>query len=149
MNEFINLKKLTLRIIFTSIWGVLMLIPQSTKAQISSPNTGNIDDLPDDPQQMRIWTCNHDNQAILVETKNVKIWTGIIETKGWQCAEKLSTIPDNSPQFSCESDSGDINIITVTWLTEKADKQQMTTWINAFQDQSMICTTDKTNPFWN
>jgi hypothetical protein len=155
MNYLINLRILGIGILWSLSPSLLLAqnpipsTPSTPETNIQPSSISNIDNLPGDAQQMRTWTCNRENQSVLVETKDVKIWTEIIDAKEWQCAEELSKIPDNAPRFSCESDNGDINIVTVTWLTEKADKQQMKTWINSFENQSMICTTDATNPFWN
>jgi hypothetical protein len=67
---------------------------------------------------------------------------------GWECRQNLSSVPDDSLQFSCESNETPINIITLTWLAGEGGKQQMKTWMAAFQNRGMTCTTDETNPFW-
>lgn len=150
INSFIRLGTIGIGVIVYSFF------PNLVFAQIQFPsnapsdiNQTNIDDLPNNVQQMTTWGCRQQNQFVSVEVKDVTNWQEVIETNGWQCAEQLSAIPDNSPQFSCESNNGDINIITTTWLTGTGGKQQMQSWIKAFQDMSMTCTTDETNPFWN
>lgn len=106
------------------------------------------DDLPNDATQMKTWYCSQGNQEALVEVKMVNNWQPIIEGDSGQCVEQLVNIPDNAPQFSCESDDNQINLITVTWLKGDEGKTQMQNWMTAFQQQNMICMADQTNPFW-
>jgi len=125
------------------------LIASSLIAVPSIAQMNNVDDLPNDATQMKTWYCSQGNQGVLVEVKMVNNWQPIIEGNSGQCVEQLINIPDNVPQFSCESDENQINSITVTWLKGNEAKTQMKNWMTAFQEQNMICTVDQTNPFWN
>jgi hypothetical protein len=129
---------------FLSLWLVISsLIAVPSMAQMNNP-----DDLPNDPAQMKTWYCSEGNQGVLVEVKLVNNWQKIIAQDSWQCMEKLVNIPANAPQFTCESDENQINFLTVIWLEGNQAKTQMKSWIDAFQQQNMICTVDQTNPFW-
>ncbi|MBD2394894.1 hypothetical protein VKI21_15915 [Cyanobacterium aponinum UTEX 3222] len=118
-----------------------------TTPSVAQMNT-NIDDLPNDSSQDEIWYCTQNNKEVLVEVKSVNNWQEVIEKDSWQCVQELVSVPDNMPQFSCENDGDQINLITLTWLKGEQAKTQMKSWIDAFQKQDMICTTDETNPFW-
>lgn len=139
-----NLKILTVAVIIGSFSSNFVSLPLHAQ---TTPIIMNTDDLPNNSDQMKTWSCSLGNQAVLVEEKMVKNWQQIMEN--WQCQEQLVNIPDNAPQFSCESDENEINLITITWLKGNNPKSQMKNWITAFQKQNMICTVDKTNPFWN
>ena len=135
--------------LWTGLYLSLAVLPLA--AQLPPPldtNAPNIDEVPDDPQQLRTWRCNHGNRAIAVEAKDVA-WRSAIETDGWQCLEELSYIPANKPQFSCEPDESTLGLLTVTWLTGKDGKAQMQAWMDDFSaSTNQICTVDTTNPFW-
>lgn len=139
-----NLKILTVAVIIGSFSSNFVSLPLNAQ---TTPIIMNADDLPNNSDQMKTWSCSLGNQAVLVEEKMVKNWQEIMEN--WQCREQLVNLPDNVHQFSCESDENQINLITVTWLKGNEGKTQMKNWITAFQEQNMICTVDKTNPFWN
>ncbi|WP_373478344.1 hypothetical protein [Geminocystis sp.] len=134
-------------------WGNLILNPlkAQTPSKIPTIIPAAVDDLPNDPNQLKTWYCNQGNQGILVEVKMVTNWqeTMEMETNQWQCQEQLINIPDNAVQFSCESDENTINLITVTWLKGNEGKSPLKNWINTFENQNMACTIDLTNPFWN
>jgi hypothetical protein len=155
MKKFYSLSLTTfvVEIALSSLWATVSLaqlqIPAKPQPDFKTPKPANIDDIPNYPQQMKTWSCSKDSQVALVEVKDVKNWSETISVNGWNCQEKLSAIPDKAPQFSCESNDVPINIITVTWLAGEGGKQQMNTWIDAFQNRQMTCTTDTTNPFWN
>ncbi|BAQ60646.1 hypothetical protein GM3708_1052 [Geminocystis sp. NIES-3708] len=131
------------------VWGNLILNP--LKAQTPSKISADVDDLPNNTEQMKTWSCSQGNQEILVEVKMVTNWQQIMEmeTNQWQCQEQLINISDNAVQFSCESNENTINLITVTWIKGNEGKSSMKNWINTFENQSMACTIDQTNPFWN
>ncbi len=122
--------------------GSLMTLPAI--AQMNNP-----DDLPNNTTQMKTWYCTQENQRVLVEEKMVKDWQPIIEGDSGQCVEQLANIPDNAPQFTCEGDESQINLITVTWLKGNQAQSQMKNWMKAFGQENMICTVDQTNPFLN
>lgn len=139
-----NLKILTVAVIIGSFSSNFVSLPLHAQ---TTPIIMNTDDLPNNSDQMKTWSCSLGNQAVLVEEKMVKNWQEIMEN--WQCQEQLVNIPDNAPQFSCESDENEINLITITWLKGDNPKSVMKNWITAFQEQNMTCTVDQTNPFWN
>ncbi len=143
----LNCSRLLTRIGMSAIF--FSLIPYPVLAQIPSPSETNIDDLSDDPQQMRTWRCRQADKAIQIEAKDTSIWQGIIATQGWQCLEQISVIPDDVPKFSCESNGDVINIVTAIWLEGKGSKQQMQTWMNALKSKNMTCTVNSTNPYWD
>jgi hypothetical protein len=124
---------------------------QTAQAQTTSPKKGNnpnIDDVPSDPTQLRTWRCSQGDRAVVVEAKDLR-WKPTIETNGWSCLEELSPIATNRQQFSCEPDESLLGIITVTWLQGKEAKKQMRAWLNEFSaNPTLVCTVDKTNPFW-
>ena len=69
------LKLLTFGLILTSA----NYIPGHLAAQIPKQpememDGTNIDNLPNDPQQMTTWLCNQDTKEIVVEVKDVAIW---------------------------------------------------------------------------
>ncbi|MGH2414925.1 MAG: hypothetical protein ACRDEA_14795, partial [Microcystaceae cyanobacterium] len=67
------------------------------------------------------------------------------------CEEEVPVISDNERTFSCEpSSTGEIAIISVFWLEGENGKQQMQTWMDELANSKggMVCTADKTNPFW-
>ncbi|PSF35043.1 hypothetical protein C7H19_18040 [Aphanothece hegewaldii CCALA 016] len=141
-----NTKKILTKMLISAM--SIGLISTPLLAQV--PSGTNIDELPDDPQQMKTWRCRQGDRAIVIEAKDVSIstWQGIIETQGWQCVEELSTISDDERTFSCESNNGVINIVTAIWLEGKGGKQQMQTWMNELQSKNMTCTADFTNQYW-
>jgi hypothetical protein len=132
----------------------LSFVLQGIQAQIppepaSEMDGTNIDELPDDPQQMRIWRCTQADKTIVVEAKDVPIWKEMIEGDGWQCTEELSFIPANERKFSCEP-SEIIGILTVFWLEGKGGQQQLQDWMDRLnKQQGMICTMDKTSPYFD
>ncbi|BAQ64133.1 hypothetical protein [Geminocystis sp. NIES-3709] len=148
-----NLKILAIATLLSGVWGSLTLIPLNAQTPSEIPLTipANIDDLPNDPNQLKTWYCDNASQGVLVEVKMIKNWqdTMEMETNQWQCQEQLVNLPDNAPQFSCESDENEINLITITWVKGNEGKSLMKNWISTFENQSMACTTDKTNEFWN
>jgi NADH dehydrogenase FAD-containing subunit len=149
----ISERHLGIAMLLSVVWGNLILSPlkAQTPSQIPTIIPADVDDLPNNTDQMKTWSCNQENQQILVEVKMVKNWQEIMEmeTNQWQCQEQLVNIPDNAIQFSCESDENTINLITVTWIKGNEGKSLMKNWINTFENQSMACTVDRTNPFWN
>jgi hypothetical protein len=151
MNQFMNLKNLAIATLLSGVWSSLTLIPLKAQnpSEIPSSIPANVDDLPNDPNQMKIWYCNNASQEVLVEVKMIKNWQEVIENNQWQCQEQLVNISDNDPQFSCESDESSLNLITIIWLKGDEGKTQMKNWISAFENQNMACTIDSTNPFWN
>lgn len=115
-----------------------------------TPNSSGVnpDDVPGDPTQMRTWRCTQGDRAIAVEAKDLQ-WRATIESNGWTCLEELSIIPANRQQFSCEPDESLMGILTVTWLQGQDAKKQMQAWLNEFSaNPALVCTVDKTNPFW-
>ena len=44
-----------------------------TQAEVEIDGT-NIDDLPNDPQQITTWRCTQRDKKIVVEVKDVDIW---------------------------------------------------------------------------
>lgn len=149
----ISERHLGIAILLSIVWGNLILNPlkAETPSEIPKIIPTDVDDLPNNTDQMKTWSCSQGNQEILVEVKMVKNWQEIMEmeTNQWQCQEQLVKIPDNAVQFSCESDENTINLITVTWIKGNEGKSPMKNWINTLENQSMTCTFDRTNPFWN
>lgn len=112
-------------------------------------NGTNVDELPDDPQQMRTWRCTQEDKAIVVEAKDVPIWKEMVEGERWQCMEELSVIPPNDRKISCEP-SEIIGILTIFWLEGKGGKQQMQEWMDRLtEEQGMVCTLEKTTLDWD
>lgn len=108
----------------------------------------NVDDLPNDPQQLRTWQCSQTDKTIAVEAKDVPIWKDLIEGGGWKCDEQVPNIPADKPTFSCEPQEI-IGILTVFWLGGKGGKDQMTTWMNELANtNNMTCTLNETNKYW-
>jgi hypothetical protein len=120
------------------------ILPPPPTSENGNPN---IDDLPNNPQQMKTWVCNQDNKAITVAAKDVKTWKPIIEGEGWECQEKIPMIAGGEPQLSCEPEEI-IGILTVTWLQGKDWKPQMGSWLSQLKGQGLSCTVSKTNPYW-
>jgi hypothetical protein len=148
-----HFKKLTSILIGTTL-GLISFIPQQIQAQTPpapSPQMdgSNIDELPDNPQQMRTWRCTQLDKSILVEAKDVPIWKEMIEGEGWQCMEDLSAISSDERKLSCDP-SEVIGILTIIWLEGKGGKQQMQDWNDQLdQQQGMVCTMDSTSPYWD
>lgn len=112
-------------------------------------DSGNIDDLPNNPQQMFSWRCSKDNKTIAVEVKDVDNWQKLLDTQNWSCKEDLSIIPGNKGKFSC-TPSADVGILTVVWLQGEGGKEQMQTWFDDLnKDQNMVCYQTRTNKFWS
>ena len=131
-----------------SLSPISFLSPVVAQVPANGVNIPTIDELPGDTTQIRTWRCSQASRAIAVEAKAIR-WRSEIETNGWSCLEDLSGIPNNKQQFSCESDANDLGLITVTWLTGKDAKKQMKAWLNEFSaNPSLVCTIDKTSPFW-
>jgi hypothetical protein len=133
--------------LLSGVWSNATLIPVKAESPPDIPT--NVDDLPNNPNQLETWYCNQENQGILVEVKLINNWQDTMKTNQWQCQEQLVNLPDNAPQFSCESDESEINLITITWIKGNEGKSPMKNLISAFENQNMVCTIDLTNPFWN
>lgn len=137
----------------TALGMVQLLTPALTRSPAQAQgaprgNGVNINEVPEDPTQMRTWRCTQGDRAIAVEAKDLQ-WRGTIESNGWSCLEELSIIPANRQEFSCEPDESLLGIITVTWLQGQNAKKTMQAWLNEFSaDPALVCTVDKTNPFW-
>ncbi|ACK69312.1 conserved hypothetical protein [Gloeothece citriformis PCC 7424] len=100
---------------------------------------GNLDDLPDDPQQMRTWACNNGDNQIEVEAKDVNYWKPIIETDGWQCNEQIKPIAQSDVKLSCDPYDV-IGNLTIVWLNGEQKQQQMQNWMTQLTSQpGMIC----------
>ncbi len=142
-------RKFSSKVAIAPLITLLTTFPVVVVAQDTIPNpSNNIDNLPNDPQQLTTWRCTQEDQAIAVEAKDIKGWQEMIEKEGWQCQEELSIIPSGDRQFSCEPEET-IGILTVVWLKGTEGKEQMTTWMNKLENQQgMTCTKDETNPFW-
>ncbi len=142
------LKLLTFGLILTSA----NYIPGHLAAQIPKQpememDGTNIDNLPNDPQQMTTWLCNQDTKEIVVEVKDVAIWPKMLENEGWQCQETLSAIPVNSEKFYC-TPTKDIGILTVFWVKGEGGKEQMQAWLDELRkNQGMVCYINH-NQFW-
>jgi hypothetical protein len=123
----------------------LNLSAKTTDKLMVDTRLKNIDDLPNDPGQMMTWTCRNQEDGILVEAKDDKIWPSIIKSENWNCQENLSDIPTGALKFTCEpSEDGIISILTVIWLTGKDKNKQMGQWIHEFADEyDMICSLAK------
>lgn len=112
---------------------------------IDDPQIKNIDDLSNDSAQMMTWTCNNQDDNIVVEAKDDQIWSSIIESKNWNCQENLSDIPTDALQFTCEpTEDGSISLLTITWLSGKDENKQMGQWIHQFAEEyNMMCSMAK------
>jgi hypothetical protein len=146
-----NLKPLTITV--TIAWSCLAGFPYNSQAQLPLPivqadNSSNVDDLPDNSQQMRTWQCTQGNQEVAVEAKDVSFWKEVIEGTQWQCSEADIDIPDGNITFSCEPDDI-IGILTVVWLRGEGARTQMLTWLNDLNtNYDLICTKGKTSADW-
>ncbi|WP_107668488.1 hypothetical protein [Cyanothece sp. BG0011] len=105
----------------------------------------NIDNLPNDSDQMITWTCNNQGDTVVVEATEDQIWSSIIESNNWTCQQQLSDIPTGALQFTCEpTEDGSLNILTVTWLSGKDENKQMGQWIHQFAEEyNMMCSMAK------
>ncbi|ACK66355.1 conserved hypothetical protein [Rippkaea orientalis PCC 8801] len=147
--------RLNLKIFIPVLLSIFTALPSLILAQETLPNqpglednSTNIDDLSNDPQQLKIWRCSQEEQVIAVEAKDNSIWQEMIEKGGWQCLEALSAIPGGDRKFSCEPQNT-LGLVTVFWLEGKGAKQQMSSWMTELENQKgMTCTKDETNPFW-
>ncbi|MEA5511622.1 hypothetical protein VB715_17755 [Crocosphaera sp. UHCC 0190] len=129
----------------------LLFTSLNLSAQLrAESNPNNLDDLPNDPGQMLSWTCNYQEDGILVEAKNDKIWKDIIEKKDWNCQQGLSDTPTGTLKFTCEpTDDGIISLLTITWLQGTDENRLMGQWIHQFADEyNMICRMAKVD-FWD
>lgn len=112
-------------------------------------NNTNIDDLPDNTQQMTIWQCVKDNNKIAIEVKDVDVWQSMLQKEGWQCQQNLPLITIDKGKFSCTPQEN-IGILTIFWLEGDNGKNQMKAW---FQDltvnQGLVCYISRTNQFWD
>lgn len=108
-----------------------------------------LDDITDQATQLMTWACKRENNLIAVEAKEIDNWQSLInKDSAWTCGQNISTIPDGSPSFSCES-SANMGLLTVFWLTGEDGKTQMKTWMNDLaNDQNLVCTRSQSNPFW-
>ncbi|WP_013320424.1 hypothetical protein [Gloeothece verrucosa] len=128
-------KKLTLGISLLCL-GSLTAITQPLSAQ--SGNT-NLDNLPDNSQQMRIWGCSKGESSIEVEAKDVNIWKDMIEGGGWQCNEQIEPIAQSDVMLSCDPYDV-IGNLTLVWLNGEQGKQQLQAWMKQLSEQpGMIC----------
>jgi hypothetical protein len=138
---------------FSLIVSHLTYIPAHVTAQMTNQpklemDANNIDNLPNDLQQMTTWRCNQGNQEIVVEVKDVDIWSKIVEKQGWQCQETLSVIPSGEEKFSC-TPSEVIGILSIFWVKGQGGKQQMQAWLNELQEiPGMVCYINPNHKFW-
>ena len=108
----------------------------------------NVDNLPNDPQQMTTWRCNQEDKEIVVEVKDVDIWQKMLKNEGWQCQETLSVIPSGQEKFSC-TPSKDIGILTIFWVKGQGEKEQMKAWLDELRkNPGMVCYISSSNQFW-
>ena len=113
-------------------------------SNIEISNT-NIDDLPNDPQQMFSWQCVNDNKEIAIEVKDVDNWQQMLENQNWSCQENLSILPTESGKISCTPPEG-IGILSISWLQGEGAKEQMQTWFNYLSNsENMTCYQAQTN----
>ncbi|MEB3175037.1 MAG: hypothetical protein VKN60_07625 [Cyanobacteriota bacterium] len=108
-----------------------------------------LDDVDNDPSQVLTWVCRQQDKLIAVESKDIKNWQAVADAQGaWQCQQNIPQIPDQSLSFSCEP-AEKIGLLSVYWLQGAGGKAQMTAWMTALANQrGMVCTADKTNPYW-
>lgn len=124
-------------------------IPNSQEGDTETEgDSNNIQNLPNNSQQMFSWRCTQGNQTIAVEVKDVDNWQKALKTDAWDCQEDVSMIPGNKGKFSC-TPKEDIGILTVVWLQGDKGKQQMQTWFDNLNKNNMVCYQSKTNKFWS
>jgi hypothetical protein len=117
-------------------------VAPSLTAQVpSTPDTdsdsGSIDDLSDDPNQMTIWTCRQGDKKIEVEAQKYSAWQKKIEEEGWECSQPQQ-FPDQvsgATQFNCEPEEGTLGILTVTWLEGEGGNEQMQAWMEEIESK--------------
>ncbi len=121
---------------------------QVPNAQDVLKNQG-LDNITNDPQQLKTWVCNNGNQQIAVEVKEIALWNQLTENnKNWQCSQSIPTIPDKSRSFSCEP-TDTMGLISVYWLNGDRGKDTMKSWMNILANKyNMVCTRTQTNSFW-
>jgi hypothetical protein len=112
-------------------------VPPDTTFTISlaESDNGSLDDLPDDPNQMTIWTCLQENKKIEVEAQDESTWKEITEKSGWECSQQISNQAGGDIQFSCQPEEGTLGILTFTWLEGKGGKEQMQAWMQELADR--------------
>jgi hypothetical protein len=143
------------RVSVTILAGVCCLfgVPDSLTAQVPSTpeaesDNGSLDDLPDDPNQMNIWTCLQENKKIEVEAQDESIWKEIIEKSGWECSQQIPNQAGGDIQFSCEPEEGTLGILTFTWLEGEGGKEQMQVWMEELADRpDMNCQMGTVQPW--
>lgn len=143
------LKLLTFSLIFSHITYIPAHLNAQTSNQAEVEVDGtNIDNLPNDPQQMTIWRCNQGAKEIVVEVKDVAIWQKILDNEGWQCQETLSVIPSGQEKFSCTPPEI-VGILTIFWVKGQGGKEQMQAWLNELsKNQNMVCYINPNHQFW-
>ncbi|MEB3311382.1 MAG: hypothetical protein VKJ02_14235 [Snowella sp.] len=109
----------------------------------------NLDDITNDPQQLKTWLCRSGSQQIAVEIKEIAFWNQLTEAnKNWKCTQTIPTIPDKTRSFSCEP-TDTMGLISVYWLKGDQGKETMKGWMNTLANQyNMVCTRTQTNSFW-
>ena len=73
--------------------------------------------------------CLQENKKIEVEAKDESIWKEIIENSGWKCSQQVSSQASGDIQFMCQSDAGNLALLTFTWLEGEGAKEQMQAWM--------------------
>ena len=143
MNKIETLKQLTnVSVSVLVSIGCLLGVAPSGAAQVpSTPGTesdsGIIDDLPDGPDLVTIWTCLQGDQKIKVDAKNYSGWQETIESGGWECSqpERIPIDVSGEIKFSCEPEDGTIGLLIVTWLEGEGGEAQMQAWMKDIQSK--------------
>lgn len=136
---------ISLGIIVSLIFFPLNLLAQSSWQLVAESNPSNLDDLPDDPEQMMSWKCSDQDSSILIEAKDDNIWKSIIDPNSWNCQPGLSDTSKGNLKFTCEpTQEGMISLVTITWLTGNDQTRQMGQWLHELADEhNMICSMAK------
>lgn len=118
--------------------GWLVGVPAPLTAQVpSTPETESdnesLDNLPDDPNQMRSWACSQGDKKIEVEAQDESVWTETIKGSEWECSQQVSNLGSGALQFTCEPEEGTVGILTVTWLSGSGGQEQMEAWMKELE----------------
>ena len=148
MKQLFQITLISLSLTALNFSGSVKNIQAQTEIKLHAEiNNSNVDDLPNDPQQMLSWRCFKGNKAIAVEVKDVNNWQKMLDNQDWSCKKDLSVIPGESGKISC-TPRDDIGILTVYWLQGEGSKEQMQTWLD-YWSKDMACYKAQTNKFWH